>query len=103
MCGFIDPWAAVVCGSIAGAVYIFTSMLMVSGAVMSAATVNQLVCWRCTAANGTVLLFCWEFSHGMGDGGYWIILTVLIAMAPALLPCSRHFADCIGLHCNIAM
>eukprot|EP00877_Chromochloris_zofingiensis_P005647 jgi/Chrzof1/15083/Cz09g26170.t1 len=28
MCGFIDPWAAVVCGSIAGAVYIFTSMLM---------------------------------------------------------------------------
>lgn len=29
MCGFIDPWAAVVCGSIAGAVYPCMSFALV--------------------------------------------------------------------------
>jgi hypothetical protein len=29
MCGFVDPWAAVVCGSIAGAVYPCVSLLLV--------------------------------------------------------------------------
>lgn len=30
MCGFIDPWAAVVCGCIAGAAYPCSSLLLVS-------------------------------------------------------------------------
>jgi hypothetical protein len=30
MCGFIDPWAAVVCGFIAGAAYPFMSFTLVS-------------------------------------------------------------------------
>lgn len=35
MCGYIDPWAAVVCGFIAGAVYPCMSFVLVSDSLRS--------------------------------------------------------------------